>query len=81
AGRGAVLAFAYSVGLGLPFLLSALSVSKAMRRFAWARRHGIKVARIGGGFLVVLGILQLTGAWSELMASLQSLITGWKTPI
>lgn len=81
AGRGAVLAFAYSVGLGLPFLLSALSVSKAMRRFAWARRHGIRVARIGGGFLVVLGILQLTGAWSELMAALQSLITGWKTPI
>ncbi len=81
AGRGAVLAFAYSVGLGLPFLLSALSVSKAMRRFAWARRHGIKVARIGGAFLIVLGLLQLTGAWSELMASLQSLITGWKTPI
>lgn len=81
AGRGAVLAFAYSVGLGIPFLLSAMSVSKAMRRFNWARRHAVTVARVGGGFLVVLGILQLTGVWSELMASLQALITGWKTPI
>ena len=81
AGRGAVLAFAYSVGLGLPFLLSALSVSKAMHHFSWARRHGMTVARVGGGFLILLGILQLTGAWSELMASLQTLILGWKTPI
>ncbi|MFE6646015.1 cytochrome c biogenesis CcdA family protein [Nocardioides sp. NPDC057772] len=81
AGRGAVLAFAYSAGLGLPFLLSALSVSKAMRRFGWARKHGMTVARLGGAFLIALGLLQLTGVWSELMAALQSLITGWNTPI
>lgn len=81
AGRGAVLAFAYSVGLGVPFLLSALSVSRAMQRFDWARRRAVAIARAGGVLLVALGLLQLTGIWSELMASLQSLITGWKPPL
>lgn len=81
AGRGAVLAFAYSVGLGLPFLLAALSVSRAMRRLAWARRHARAVAQVGGGFLVVLGILQLTGVWTDWMAAMQTLVAGWQTPI
>lgn len=81
AGRGAVLAFAYSLGLGLPFLLAALSVSRAMRRLTWARLHARGIARAGGGLLIVLGVLQLTGVWSEWMALMQSWIAGWQTPI
>ncbi|GAB7007688.1 cytochrome c biogenesis protein CcdA [Nocardioides sp. AN3] len=81
AGRGAVLAFAYSLGLGLPFLLAAFSVSGAMRRLAWARLHVRAIARAGGGFLIVLGVLQLTGVWSEWMAAMQALIAGWQPPI
>ena len=79
--RGAVLAFAYSLGLGLPFLLAAFSVSGAMRRLAWARLHVRAIARAGGGFLIVLGVLQLTGVWSEWMAAMQALIAGWQPPI
>lgn len=81
AGRGAVLAFAYSLGLGIPFLIAALSVTKWMRRFAWARQRAVLVARLGGGFLVVLGAMQLTGFWSELMAATQSLVDSWNPPI
>lgn len=81
AGRGALLAFAYSLGLGLPFVLAALSVTRAMRSFAWARTHARSVARGGGGFLVVLGLLQLSGVWSSWMAATQSLIAGWQTPL
>jgi cytochrome c-type biogenesis protein len=39
AGRGAMLTFAYSVGLGIPFLIAAFSVTAVMRRFGWARRY------------------------------------------
>lgn len=80
-GRGAMLAFAYSLGLGIPFLLAGLSVTKWMRRFAWARQHASLVARTGGGFLILLGILQLTGVWSELMAATQGLMNSWQPPI
>jgi cytochrome c-type biogenesis protein len=52
-----------------------------MRRLAWARLHVRAIARAGGGFLIVLGVLQLTGVWSEWMAAMQALIAGWQPPI
>lgn len=81
AGRGAVLAFAYSIGLGLPFVLAALSVGKAMRRLAWAQRNARAISRAGGAFLIALGALQLSGAWTLIMSSLQNLINGWQMPL
>lgn len=81
AGRGAVLAFAYSIGLGLPFIIAALSISRSMRSLAWVRRHARAISCIGGGFLVVLGVLQLSGAWTQIMSWLQNLINGWQTPL
>lgn len=81
AGRGAVLAFAYSVGLGIPFLVAALSVSKWMRRTAWARQHARRFAQFGGGFLIILGVLQVTGVWTTFMASIQGLMSSWQPPI
>ncbi|GAA3525919.1 MULTISPECIES: cytochrome c biogenesis CcdA family protein [Aeromicrobium] len=81
AGRGAGLAFAYSLGLGIPFLIAAFSVTNWMRRTAWARKHSANMARVGGGFLIALGVLQLTGWWSELMAATQGLVDTWNPPI
>src|SRR6267154_675692 len=46
AGRGALLAFVYGLGLGIPFLLAALGVSAAMRVFAIARRHARAITRV-----------------------------------
>lgn len=65
--RGAVLGLAYCVGLGLPFLLIAAGTGRALRLSAFARRHARTVTLIGGGFLVLLGILLLTGLWDGLM--------------
>ncbi len=65
--RGAVLGLAYCVGLGLPFLLVAAGTGRALRLSAFARRHARTVTRIGGGFLVLLGVLLLTGLWDGLM--------------
>lgn len=81
AGRGALLSFAYSVGLGVPFILAALGVQRAFRVFAWARRHARTVTRIGGVLLIIVGILQVTGLWSAIIANLQVLVANWQTPL
>jgi cytochrome c-type biogenesis protein len=64
AGRGAVLSAAYCVGLGLPFLLVALAFRRAMDVLAVVRRHTRTVLLVGGGLLVVVGALEITGTWN-----------------
>ncbi len=70
-GRGALLAFVYALGLGIPFLLVSLGFQFAMRAFGFARRRARLVTRIGGAMLVCVGLLEVTGAWSTFMAWLQ----------
>lgn len=81
AGRGALLSFAYSVGLGFPFLLAALGVQRAFKVFAVARRHARLVMQTGGVLLIAVGVLQVTGIWASLIAELQYLVAGWATPL
>jgi cytochrome c-type biogenesis protein len=71
AARGALLAFVYALGLGIPFLLVSFGFQLAMRAFAFARRRARLVTRIGGAMLVCVGLLEVTGAWSTFMAWLQ----------
>jgi cytochrome c-type biogenesis protein len=73
--RGAVLGLAYSLGLGIPFLLIALGFGWATRSVAFLRRHIRAVNLIGGGLLVVLGILMVTGVWSALTSQLLGVIS------
>ena len=81
AARGAMLAFLYSVGLGLPFLLAAASAGRVMNAFAWPRAHAVAIMRAGGMMLVILGALQVSGAWTALIARMQGLITGFQLPL
>lgn len=81
AGRGAALSFAYSLGLGIPFILAAASVQRVMTTFGWARRHARTVMRGGGAMLILLGILQVSGLWTTLISRLQGLIVGWQVPL
>lgn len=81
ASRGALLAVAYALGLGLPFVLAAFAYSWALRTFKAIRRHSQLITRIGGGLLVVVGVLLVTGLWGELIASMQVLIGGFETSI
>lgn len=67
AGRGAFLAFVYSLGLGIPFLIVALGMQRGMRVFGFARSHAHLIAVIGGGLLVVVGLLEVTGTWATLI--------------
>jgi cytochrome c-type biogenesis protein len=81
AGRGALLAFTYAVGLGIPFVLAAAGVTRAFRVFAFARRHAVAVMRTGGALLVAVGVAEVTGVWGQLITQLQVLISGWQTPL
>jgi cytochrome c-type biogenesis protein len=70
--RGAVLGVAYCLGLGVPFVLVALGARWAMGATTFLRRHARTVTRVGGAVLVVVGLLLVTGAWTEIMQWLRS---------
>jgi cytochrome c-type biogenesis protein len=72
AARGAVLGVAYCLGLGVPFVLVALGARWAMGATGFLRRHAGTVTRVGGVVLVLVGLLLLTGAWTEIMQWLRS---------
>lgn len=76
AGRGALLAAVFCLGLGLPFLLVALGLERSRRLTRWLTRHRLGVLRVGGGLLVVLGLALVTGVWGHWAAWLQGLLTG-----
>ncbi len=63
--RGAVLAVAYCVGLGLPFLLLALGFERSTAAFGFLRRHRLAIMRAGGVVLVLVGLALVTGLWGE----------------
>ena len=72
--RGALLAFFYCVGLGLPFLAAALAYRRAMSAFDVLRRHRVAITRAGGAMLVVVGVLLVTGIWGDLIIWTQNQI-------
>ncbi len=82
AARGAVLAFVYALGLGVPFLLVSFGFQLAMRAFAFARRRARLVTVLGGAMLVCVGLLEVTGVWSSFMAWLQvHWVSGYQPPL
>ncbi|MEU7989199.1 cytochrome c biogenesis CcdA family protein [Streptosporangium canum] len=81
AGRGALLAFVYALGLGLPFLAAGLAYRKALHTFKAVRRHSQLITRVGGGMLVAVGLLLVTGLWGELIVTMQGWIGGFEPVI
>ena len=73
--RGAVLSFGYCLGLGLPFILSGLSIDKSAKLRSIIYRRGDIISKVGGIFLITIGVLQVLGLWSQLMNSMRSLIS------
>ena len=60
AATGAVLLFAYSLGLGLPFLVTAVLMTTAFDAMGWLRRNARVVTAISGVFLLVMGTAMVT---------------------
>ncbi|WP_404352156.1 cytochrome c biogenesis CcdA family protein [Phycicoccus jejuensis] len=81
-GRGATLAVAYGLGLGLPFLLVAAGLDRAGRLSGWLRRHQRTIQVFGGATLVLVGLLMLTGVWETLNRWVQTeLVTGFQVSL
>jgi cytochrome c-type biogenesis protein len=75
AARGAILSFGYCIGLGAPFIASGLYLDKSERLRKYLTKRGNLITKIGGAFLILIGIAQLLGIWTDLMISLRSLIS------
>jgi cytochrome c-type biogenesis protein len=69
---GALLLFVYSLGLGLPFVISGLFFSKAMTGFSWIKRHFRALRLASGALLVGYGVLILTGQMTWISRHLAS---------
>jgi cytochrome c-type biogenesis protein len=77
-----LLAFVYGLGIGIPLLLVALAFDRGVTVFGFARRNARLITRIGGLLLIVVGLLEVTGAWSSAMSWLQvHWLSGYNSPI
>jgi cytochrome c-type biogenesis protein len=75
--RGAILSFAYCVGLGLPFILFAFALERSKKLRSALLQRSRTISIIGGTFLIVIGLLQISGLWEILMADLRGTISGF----
>lgn len=79
--RAGLLGLAYSLGLGIPFLVLAAGWGWASRSVKFLRRHGRAMNIVGGSMLIALGVLMVTGAWATLMSQLQQVVINVPLPI
>jgi len=79
--RAGLLGLAYSLGLGIPFILLTLGFGWATRSVGFLRRHIRTVNVIGGVLLVILGILMVSGVWTTLMVQLQGVFLNVPLPL
>lgn len=68
--EGIFMLLAYSLGLGIPFVVSALLINRLKGVFGWIKRHYGVINIICGGLLVLVGILMMTGLLGRFLAIL-----------
>jgi cytochrome c-type biogenesis protein len=73
--RGALLSLGYCLGLGLPFMASGLFLDRTEKMRKYLVKRGDLISKIGGVFLIVIGLLEVSGLWSQLMNSSRSFIS------
>jgi len=68
--EGMLMLLAYSLGLGIPFVLSAVLIDYLKTAFNWIKQHYEVINRISGGLLILIGILMTTGTLGRLLSLL-----------
>lgn len=68
--EGMGMLFVYSLGLGIPFILSAVLIDYLKSAFDWVKRHYTIINKISGIFLILVGILMATGTMGWLLGLL-----------
>lgn len=81
AARGAFLTAVYCLGLGLPFVVAAVAFRRTLGAFAFVKQHYVWVMRAGGGMLVTVGALLVTGVWDRIVYELQVWSSGFTVGI
>lgn len=79
--RGGVLAFAYAIGLGLPFVVAALAFDRLGGTLGWVRRHHRAIQVVGGVAMMAVGLLLVTGWWDALMGGLRNWAASYQVVI
>ncbi|MGO1543949.1 MAG: cytochrome c biogenesis CcdA family protein [Gulosibacter sp.] len=80
-GRGALLAFVYCLGLGIPFIIAAVGWNAATRWVGWLKRHIRTINLIGGGIIVLIGLLMVFGIWQQFVSYIGAILPGYVAPI
>ncbi len=73
--RGAFLSLGYCAGLGLPFIASGLFLDRSQKIRKYLIQRGELISKIGGVFLILIGLSQVSGLWGQIMNSLRSMIS------
>ena len=68
--EGMSMLLAYSLGLGVPFLLSAVLIDKLKTAFQWIKKNYRVINLVSGCFLILVGVLMATGTLGRLLALL-----------
>lgn len=71
---GVLLLLAYSLGLGVPFVLTALLFGQLRGALSWLNRHSLAINRVAGSLLMIVGVLIFTGQLSRLAAWLTAVL-------
>ncbi len=76
--RGGILATVYSLGIGIPFVLIALGMRWAVSSVAFVKRHIRAFNLFGGGMLILIGVLLMTGLWGQFLTWMQEVNSGFQ---
>lgn len=68
--EGMLMLLVYSLGLGIPFILSAALIGYLKSAFDWIKRHYRVINAVSGSLLIVIGILMATGTFGQLLSLL-----------
>ncbi len=80
-GRGALLAFVYCLGLGIPFILAAVGWNAATTWVGWLKRNIRTINLIGGGIIILIGLLMVLGIWQQFLSTIAAILPGYVSPL
>jgi cytochrome c-type biogenesis protein len=75
--RGAILSVGYCFGLGVPFILVGLFFDQSAKLRSLLVRNGNILTIFGGVFLIIIGVLQVSGYWIHVVNALRDSLTGF----
>lgn len=69
-GKGILMLFLYSMGLGIPFMISAVLIERLMRAFGWIKSHYSIITKLSGILLIIVGIMMMFGMMDRFLSIL-----------